>query len=120
MTHIANSPTPAAYAHCIEICTKCAQACEECFAACLQEPDVQARTSMIKMLNDCAEICFQAVQLMSRNSQFAKPFCELCAQICDACAVDCEKFKDAHCQDCAKICRECANACRQMAGAVAV
>jgi hypothetical protein len=120
MPHIANSPTPASYANCIDACTKCAQACEECFAACLQEPDVQARTNMIKMLNDCAEICFQAVQFMSRNSQFAKPICELCAQICEACAMDCEKFKDAHCQDCAKICRECANACRQMASPVSV
>lgn len=120
MTHIANSPTPAEYTTCIDACTKCAQACEECLAACLQEPDVQARTSMVKMLNDCAKICFLSVSYMSSNSQFAKQLCQLCATICDACAVDCEKFKDAHCQDCARICRECAQACRQMAGAVAV
>lgn len=117
---ITNSVTPRHYASCIEACVKCAQACEECFAACLREPDVQARTSMIKMLNDCAEICFQAVQFMSRDSMFAKANCELCALICEACAKDCEMFKDAHCQDCAKFCRECAKACREMAGAVTV
>lgn len=115
MTLIANAPTPKEYAHCIEACLKCAQACEECFAACLQEPDVQQRTAMLKMLNDCAEICFQAVQLMARNSSFAKALCDVCAQICEACAKDCEKFKDAHCQDCARYCRECAKACREMA-----
>ncbi|WP_205668615.1 hypothetical protein [Ammoniphilus sp. CFH 90114] len=48
---------------------------------------------------------------MARNSQFAKQHCELCAAICEVCATDCERFKDAHCQ-------ECAEACRQMAGKV--
>ncbi|MCM3669818.1 four-helix bundle copper-binding protein [Mesobacillus maritimus] len=52
---------------------------------------------------------------MSRNSAFANQHCKLCADICEACAAECEMFKDAHCQECAKICRECADACRKMA-----
>ncbi|MBP1931117.1 four-helix bundle copper-binding protein [Ammoniphilus resinae] len=120
MPVLTNTKTPTEFANCIEACIRCAQACEECFNACLNETDVQARTSMLKMLNDCADICFQAVSMMARNSTFAKQHCELCAAICEACAVDCEKFKDAHCQECARFCRECAEACRKMAGLVAV
>lgn len=118
MPVLTGSKTPNEYASCIDSCSRCAQACEECFNACLQAPDVQARTSMLKLLNDCAESCFQAVAFMARDSTFAKQHCQMCAAICDACALECEKFKDAHCQDCAKICRECAESCRQMAGMV--
>lgn len=84
---------------------------EECFTACLQEPDVQARVNCIKVLNDCAGICLEAVQYMARNSQFAKALCQVCATICDACAKECEMFKDTHCQECARIYRECAEEC---------
>jgi hypothetical protein len=118
MPVLTNSLTPSEYATCIESCSRCAQACEECFNACLQEPDVQARTTMLKTLNDCAETCFQAVAFMSRNSTFAKQHCQICADICNACAVECERFKDTHCQECARICRECAQACQQMASMV--
>ncbi|WP_255349952.1 MULTISPECIES: four-helix bundle copper-binding protein [Halolactibacillus] len=52
---------------------------------------------------------------MSRQSKFYKQHCQLCADMCEACAVECEKFKDSHCQECAQICRECAEACKNMA-----
>ncbi|SDQ95005.1 protein of unknown function [Virgibacillus subterraneus] len=108
------SASPTNMDYCIEACLKCARACEECTTACLLEPDVQARIRCIQTLNDCAEICFQSAAYMSRNSTFANQHCQICATICDACAVECEKFKDNHCQECAKICRECAEACRNM------
>ncbi|MGE5379913.1 MAG: four-helix bundle copper-binding protein [Methylocystaceae bacterium] len=101
---------------CIDLCQRCARACEECFAACLKEADVQARTMCIHHLEECADMCFLAVKLMSANSPMAKSFCAMCAQMCGSCAQECSKFKDQHCQDCAKICQECAEECRQMAG----
>lgn len=102
---------------CIDLCVKCARACEECFDACLQEPDAKARANCIKTLNDCAEICLLSVQYMSRNSAFSKALCNLCADICEACATECDMFKDEHCKVCAQICRECAAECRKMAQA---
>ncbi len=100
---------------CIEECLKCLRACEECFTACLAEADVQSRVNCIKILNDCAEICAQAVQFMSRNSSYAKALCKLCADICDACAQECGMHNDSHCPQCAQICRQCAQECRTMA-----
>nr|WP_206699301.1 four-helix bundle copper-binding protein [Brevibacillus agri] len=91
------------------------QACEECLTACLQEPDAQKRTKCIQTLRDCADICALSVQYMSRNSEYAKQLCGLCATICEACATHCEMFKDTHCQECARMCRECAAECRNMA-----
>jgi hypothetical protein len=102
------------YQTCIDACNKCMQACEECLTSCLKEADVQARIHCINMLHDCADICAMAAQWMSRGSMYAKQLCQLCATICDACAVECAKFQDAHCQECANYCRQCAEECRKM------
>jgi hypothetical protein len=115
MTLLSQSQIPSEYAHGIEACMKCAQACEECFTACLHDTDIQARANMLKLLNDCSEMCFQTVQFMARNSTFSKALQAVCVQICEACAMECEKFNDMHSQECAKVCRQCADACRQMA-----
>lgn len=90
------------------------QVCEECLTSCLKEADVQARIHCINILRDCADICSMASQWMSRGSMYANQFCQLCATICDACAVECAKFQDAHCQSCANFCRQCADECRKM------
>ena len=43
---------------------------------------------------------------MSIDREFAKKFCKLCADICDACAKECERHMDMdHCQLCAQLCR---------------
>ena len=105
-----------AYQSCIDACGRCARACNECFEACLNEPDVQARTKCIKMLMECARMCEMSVAGMSANARFAKQHCGLCATVCDACAQECEMFKDPHCTQCAQECRTCAQECRNMAG----
>ncbi|MEW5783773.1 MAG: four-helix bundle copper-binding protein [Bacillota bacterium] len=99
---------------CIDACVKCMQACEQCITSCLQEPDVQARMHCIQVLRDCADICSLSAQWMSRGSTHAHQLCMICADICDACAAECAKFKDRHCQDCAQFCRDCATECRNM------
>lgn len=103
---------------CIAACSTCAVECEHCATACLNEPDVQARTHCIQLLRDCADICFQSIAYMGRGSNFAKQLCGLCAEICDACAAECARFQDEHCQRCAAECRRCAEECRKMAGRV--
>lgn len=100
---------------CIDACMKCLQACEECLTLCLNEQDVNNRVNCIKMLHDCIDICVLSIQFMSRGSQHAEHICKECAEICDACAKECEMFKDNHCVKCAEICRACAQECRKMA-----
>jgi hypothetical protein len=52
---------------------------------------------------------------MSMDSRFAKQFCSLYADICEACARECERHRVDHCQKCAQTCRACADECRRMA-----
>jgi hypothetical protein len=41
--------------------------------------------------------------------------CRICADICNACATECEKHKHMeHCAECAKACHECAEQCMAM------
>ncbi|MCU7550271.1 four-helix bundle copper-binding protein [Chitinophagaceae bacterium LB-8] len=34
--------------------------------------------------------------------------------MCEACAVECAKHENDHCQECSKVCRQCAEECRRM------
>lgn len=104
------------YRSCIEACVTCAEECEHCTTACLQEPDAAQRARCVGVLRDCADICVESVRWMARGSSFARPVCELCADICEPCAAECARFKDEHCRRCAEACRECARECRTMAG----
>lgn len=87
-------------------------ACNYCFNACLQEKDVQMMTKCIKLDKDCAEMCGLALSFVASNSTFRNDVLRLCATICEACAEECGKFPEDHCQQCAKACQECAEACK--------
>jgi len=101
---------------CIDACNKCITACTACETACLAEKTTDM-THMIALDRDCADICALAVKLMSRESEFSKQACALCAIICDACAKSCDMHakKFEHCRLCAEACRSCAAECRKMA-----
>lgn len=101
---------------CIDECNRCAQACYECFAACLNEPDIQARKNCLAILVECANMCQMSAAHMSMGGQFAKEHCGVCALICEKCAEECSMFKDAHCTECTQICLDCAAECKKMAG----
>jgi hypothetical protein len=56
--------------------------------------------------------------LMTYGSEHANAICQLCADICNACAEECEKHSDMeHCQHCARVCRHCAEECVSMTAA---
>lgn len=104
------------YQTCIDACLACARACEMCASACLREQNVAELARCIRMNQDCATICFAAAALMVRGGDHAQQLCRLCAEVCDACGAECEKYQLAHCQTCAQACRSCADECRAMAG----
>lgn len=72
-------------------------------------------TKCIQLDMECAAICYSAAQLMSLGSSKAEEVCRICADICNACAAECEKHKHMeHCAECAKACHECAEQCMAM------
>ena len=90
----------------------CAAECNHCATACLDEQDVKMLAKCIKLDIDCADICTLTATLIARGSEHAGHLKKECAEICNACAAECEKHTHmAHCKTCAEACRACAQAC---------
>lgn len=92
----------------------CASECNHCTIACLDEQNVKMLTKCIKLNLDCAEICKLAVSFLARGSEHSEHILKECAELCEACAKECEMHNDLeHCKVCAEECRKCAEACQQ-------
>ncbi len=91
----------------------CINTCEYCAHACLNEEDVASLTGCIKITRDCADICTLTLKYLARESKFTDSLVELCANVCAACASECEKHDHEHCKDCAEVCSECKEKCRE-------
>ena len=106
-----------AYETCIDACLQCASVCDYCASACLKEANVNEMARCIKLDMECAAMCRTAAQFMSLESEHANMLCQLCADICHACAEECSKHNSDHCRMCAEICYHCAEECASMAAA---
>ncbi len=103
------------YKSCIADCTACANHCRQCASACLEQDDAKKLKICIQLNNDCADICELAVRFMLANSPFANRVCNLCEDICNACAIECEKHANiSQCEAAANACRACAIVCLEM------
>src|SRR5258708_7399903 len=96
----------------LDAVSDCVQTCEACAQQCMNDPSMLdcARTCL-----DCATVYSARVVLLARESKFYPAFCRLCADICGACATECEKYDVEHCRVCARVCRRCAEECRRLA-----
>lgn len=96
----------------INTLNECAAECNHCTTACLEEQDVKMLARCIKLNIDCVEICKLTASYIARGSEHAEHVMKECAEICEACAAECEKHKHMeHCKQCAEACRRCAEAC---------
>lgn len=96
----------------LEALSNCAAECNHCATACLDEQDVKMLSRCIKLDIDCAEICMLTASYVARGSEHAQHLLDECAEICYACAEECEKHSHMeHCKRCAEACRKCAEAC---------
>lgn len=103
------------YQTCIDACNECFESCEFCATSDLREQEVKSMTRCIQLNRDCADICETASQFMSRDSEYSKKTCAICADICNECAEEYEKYADMeHCRMCAQACRRCAEECHKM------
>jgi hypothetical protein len=102
---------------CIDECQECHAICTHTIAHCLELGGRHAAPEHISVLADCAAACAASADSMLRSSPRHGRFCAICAEMCDACAQDCERMADgdATMEECAKICRRCAESCREMA-----
>ncbi len=107
-----------AIVHCIEACLDCSQVCTTCADACLSEQSVDELVQCIRLNLDCAVLCQATATIASRrtgnNEDILRRMFELCAEVCRACAAECEQHAHTHrhCRICAETCRDCERACR--------
>ncbi|HEX8038623.1 MAG TPA: four-helix bundle copper-binding protein [Chryseosolibacter sp.] len=99
---------------CIDACLQCAAECDHCASECLREDDVTMMARCIELDRECAQACYASARLMGIGGEHAAAFCAACAEICDACARECEKHSNEHCKRCAEVCHACAEECRNM------
>lgn len=107
------------FKECIDACNECASQCEHGATACAHEKIAHAYARCIELERYCADMCRTAAAFMARADEhtinFVYKFCALCAEICIACATECEKHAHMeHCIQCAEACRKCAVECSQM------
>jgi hypothetical protein len=92
----------------------CVIECNHCAAACLEEKDVKMLAKCIKLDIDCAAICQLMASLVARGSEHGNHLLKECAEVCEACAAECEKHTHMeHCRRCAEACHHCAELCAQ-------
>ncbi|HXJ03080.1 MAG TPA: four-helix bundle copper-binding protein, partial [Micropepsaceae bacterium] len=76
---------------CIEDALRCHAVClATAMTECLEMGGDHVRPQHYRLMMDCAAICQLAADLMLHKSQFHSRACGLCADICEACAKDCE------------------------------
>lgn len=103
---------------CIAECSTCHDVCEETITHSLRSGGDFADTELVRALIDCAQICQTSADFMLRSSTSYKLVCDVCAQVCAACADECERFEhDDWMRTCAQTLRSCTTACQKMAGA---
>jgi hypothetical protein len=105
---------------CIQECLDCYQICLETASGhCLEQGGDHVEPEHFRLMLDCAEICRTSADFMIRRSNAHRQTCDLCAQICERCAIECESFDDRRMQACAEACRRCAAECAEMVSAMA-
>ena len=104
---------------CIERCFSCAQSCTACADACLSEDKIDPLRRCIRLDFDCADICMTTGAVASRRTETSEQvllqLLEVCANVCQICAEDCEEHAShhQHCKICAGECRRCEESCRR-------
>ncbi|MGX5735671.1 four-helix bundle copper-binding protein [Bosea thiooxidans] len=80
---------------------------------CLEMGGRHAEPAHLRLMAACAEICRTTAHLLLMNSEHGKHLCPECAEVCEACAADCERIGDM--EPCVAACRSCAQACQALA-----
>lgn len=75
------------YESTIQACLTCAIRCESCASYCLSEHEIQIMTRCMELTKNCAAISILTARFLASGSEFATRACDLCADICYACAV---------------------------------
>jgi len=103
------------YKRCIQACFACASACLNCATEALKQPNFRTFALCVSLNRECALLCTATAQLLAMGGKNALLLCNICANICETCATECERYLELkHCRHCAEECHRCAEECHHM------
>ncbi len=111
---------PKTYSQLEQQMKRCIELCQRCHNVCVGLVDSQSTgdrlsEALLRVLQDCAEICQTSTNFLLRGSKFHAQICGVCAEICLQCAAACEEFPtNSRMKEGAEICRQCAESCQMM------
>ena len=89
--------------------------CEELLVSLAEKKkSFSARTTRI--LDECAHICFGALQTLKSPGKNLQHVALLCVGICEECAEICERYSDRSFKEFAIACRQCSEVLTPIAG----
>lgn len=102
---------------CLQNCIASHALCIETAQHCLRLGGPHADVKHQRLLMDCAQICQTSADFMLRTSHYHHLTCGVCAEICKACAEDCQEMdpEDPMMRRCGEACKRCAESCERMA-----
>lgn len=93
-----------AITQCALECKTCADSCQDSFPDCAE------------LCRDCADLCWICTAgLLNRGPRFVALMSQACADLCDACARECQTNPSEACQRCAIACNQVIAEYRQVA-----
>jgi hypothetical protein len=99
-------------------CLDCHSVCLATISHCLQKGGDHAGPELIRLMQDCAQICITSADFMLRGSPLHQMICRICSDVCEMCADACAGFADDETMVlCVETCRRCAKSCAEMASA---
>ena len=105
---------------CADACADCETECNEGFHHCFKQ--VQAgKKNYAKAMHlcvDCGDICGTSSKLVARKSPLMIHTCRACAECCDDCIKECEKFDDPEMKEAVEALRKCSKTCHEMVKAM--
>lgn len=96
---------------CVENCAEVAEVAEWCAEACTGDPELEKCASLCR---DVADIASLRARFSARDSDYRDPLADICADVCYACAEECERHDLEQCQISADAFKNCAESCQSM------
>jgi hypothetical protein len=96
---------------CIQECLRCYQTVLETIQYCIQRGGEHVDPHHLKVMQTCTETSRTSAALMMLQSPYYPLACDLCAQVCRACAKSCSDIHDDAMRACEQMCFSCAESC---------
>lgn len=95
----------------IDDCLGCVKACRMCADNC---SGISGMEKCVSYCLECEDQCRKCAIACQHDAPSKFNLMQACAEICDCCAKECEKFDNDYSRRCAEACRTCSETCMSL------